>query len=308
MSNNKTDRAQFILKSGNKELHLGQRTVVMGIINCTPDSFFGGSRYNSVHSALNTALEMIEDGAEIIDIGGESTRPGSDPIPEFEEIERIIPVIQALRKVSPVWISVDTYKSSVARAALDSGADIINDISGLRFDSRMPDTAAHYNVPVIVMHILGEPKNMQKNPVYTNVTAEIYSYFEDRIRSLMKGGINPENIIIDPGIGFGKTTEHNLRLLNGLEMFGTLQKPILIGPSRKSFIGSVLNLAVGDRLEGTAAAVCVSIIRGAHIVRVHDVKAMTRVVRVTDAIMQSTLSHCETFPQEAELFQNNIQE
>ena len=280
-------RASFTLTSGGKQLPLGQYTVIMGIINYTPDSFSDGGAYQSVRHATESALEMIENGAEIIDIGGESTRPGAEPIPESVELKRTIPIISALRKKSPVWISIDTYKSSIARAALDAGADIINDISGLQFDYTMPQIAAEYNVPVIVMHILGEPRNMQKNPVYSNVVKEIYRYFEERIQSLVENGVAEDKIILDPGIGFGKTVEHNLQLINNLHSFAKLNKPLLIGPSRKSFIGKILNVEVDDRVEGTGAAVCISIVRGAHIVRVHDVKAMSRIARLTDALLNN---------------------
>ena len=275
------------LTHGDKVLLLGERTIIMGTINCTPDSFSNGGQFKSAYEAVKRALQMVEEGACIIDIGGESTRPGSNPVPESKELDRVLPVVEMLRKESSVWISIDTYKARVAQEAIEAGADIINDISGLRFDQNMTNVAAENNIPVIVMHILGMPRNMQLNPVYDDVVKDIYNYFEKRIESLIQAGISKDNILIDPGIGFGKTTEHNLTLINNLHVFARLNKPILIGPSRKSFIGNILNLDVKNRLEGTAATVALSIARGAHIVRVHDVQEMVRVARITDAIINS---------------------
>ena len=281
-------RIKFTLTHGDKVLPLGERTIIMGAINCTPDSFSDGGQFKSPDEAVYRALQMVEEGADIIDIGGESTRPGSDPVPESKELDRVLPVVEMLHKESSVWISIDTCKTRVAQEAIETGADIINDISGLRFDRNMPNVAAENDVPVVVMHILGKPKNMQLNPVYDDVVKDVYNYFEERIASLTQAGISEDNILLDPGIGFGKNTEHNLILINNLHVFAHLNKPILIGPSRKSFIGNILNLDVKNRLEGTAAAVALSIVRGAHIVRVHDVKEMVRVARLTDAIINST--------------------
>lgn len=259
----------------------------MGVVNCTPDSFSDGGQFLSPEDAATYAFKIIKDGADIIDIGGESTRPGSDPVSESEELDRVIPVIEQIRKASDVWISIDTCKANVARLSVETGADMINDISGLRFDSKMAEVAAAANVPVVVMHILGNPKTMQEKPVYDDVVKTVIDYFSERIYMLAKQGIKKENIIIDPGIGFGKTTEHNLTLLNYLSELSRLDMPILVGPSRKSFLGNILDLSVDNRLEGTAAAVALSIKNGAHIVRVHDVKEMVRVSRVTDAIINS---------------------
>ena len=283
------DTIHYTLKSTGTILPLGARTAIMGVVNCTPDSFSDGGQFTSAQAASDRALQMVDEGADIIDIGGESTRPGSDPVSEEEELNRVLPVIEILRRECTVWISIDTCKANVARPALDAGANIINDISGLRFDPDMPKVAAESKVPVVVMHILGEPKNMQLNPVYKDVVKDIYSYFSERITTLTQCGISRENIILDPGIGFGKTTEHNVILINNLHVFAKLQRPLLVGPSRKSFIGTLLNVEVHDRLEGTAAAVALAITRGAHIVRVHDVKEMVRVAKVTDAILRSPI-------------------
>jgi len=259
----------------------------MGIVNCTPDSFSDGGQFQTPDDAAAHAFKLIKEGADIIDIGGESTRPGSDPVSESEELERVIPVIDLIREASDVWISIDTCKANVARIAVEAGADIINDISGLRFDSNMSGVAAKANVPVVAMHILGNPKTMQEKPVYDDVVKTVFDYFSERIDSLVNQGIKKENIIIDPGIGFGKTTEHNLTMLNNLSELSKLDRPILVGPSRKSFLGNLLDLDVDNRLEGSAAAVALSIKSGVHIVRVHDVKEMFRVSRVADAIINS---------------------
>ncbi|MFC1554122.1 dihydropteroate synthase [candidate division KSB1 bacterium] len=275
------------IKSKEKELYIGENTLIMGIINFTPDSFSDGGLYDSVDEVVKTAVYMLENGADIIDVGGESTRPFSDRVDENEELRRVIPIIEELRNRTDAWISIDTYKSKVAECAVQAGADIINDVSGLRFDSKMTDVVRDHDVPVVVMHMLGEPKNMQDNPVYGDVVKEIHEYFEERIEYLVSNGISSEKIIIDPGIGFGKTIEHNLKIINNLDYFKSLGKPILAGPSRKAFIGKILDTDVNDRLEGTAAAVSLLIARGADIVRVHDVKEMRRVSVISDAITNS---------------------
>lgn len=280
-------KKKYLLSSRNKTLILGENTTIMGIVNCTPDSFSDGGQFQSPEDAATYAFKLTKEGADIVDIGGESTRPGSDPVSESEELERVIPVIEQIRKVSDVWISIDTCKANVAHRAVEVGADMINDISGLRLDSKMAGVAAAANVPVIAMHILGNPKTMQEKPVYDDVVKTVFDYFSERIYTLVNQGIKKANIIIDPGIGFGKTTEHNLTLLNYLSVLSKLDMPILVGPSRKSFLGNILALSVDNLLEGTAAAVALSINRGAHIVRVHDVKEMVRVSRVTDAIIKS---------------------
>ena len=234
---------------------------------------------------------MVDEEADIIDIGGESTRPGSDPVSLEEEIRRTVPVIRAIAERVSVPISIDTYKAEVAKQALDAGAAIVNDISGLRFDPEMPKIVAAYKVPVVVMHIKGTPKKMQANPSYTALIPKIIDYFRGCIRLATQAGISEEMIILDPGIGFGKTFDHNLQILNNLDAFRVLGRPLLVGPSRKAFIGKILDGAPpSERLEGTAAAVTASILKGAHIVRVHDVKEMVRVAKVADAIKRETIA------------------
>jgi dihydropteroate synthase len=267
-----------------------KRTFIMGILNVTPDSFSDGGSFMKADAAVEHAISMIEEGADIIDIGGESTRPGSDTIPVSEELERVIPVIEKLSDMSGVPISIDTYKADVAQKAIDAGASIVNDISGLRFDPEMPGVVSGNEVPVVLMHIKGTPKNMQANPIYGNLIEEIIEYLEESMTIAEKEGINEDKIIVDPGIGFGKTFEDNLEIINRLSEFKRLGKPILIGTSRKAFIGKILGDApVGDRIEGTAAAVAISIMHGANIVRVHDVAEMKRVARVSDAIKSSVI-------------------
>jgi dihydropteroate synthase len=269
-----------------------KKTYIMGILNVTRDSFSDGGLYFDKSEAIKRAFQMVEDGADIIDIGGESTRPGSEPITIEEELRRTIPVIEVLSKEVDVPISIDTYKSAVAKKALDAGASMVNDISGLRFDPEMPKVVSAYKVPVVIMHIKGTPKDMQQNPVYEALIPEITDCLRDCIRLAIESGVSEDKIIIDPGIGFGKTFNHNLEIINNLHEFTLLEKPILIGLSRKAFIGKILGDApVTDRLEGTAAAVAISIMNGANIVRVHDVKEMVKVAKVTDAIKNLSISY-----------------
>lgn len=268
-----------------KVFNLSDRTLIMGILNVTPDSFSDGGKYESVDSAVEAALRMEEEGADIVDVGGESTRPGSEPVPVEEELGRVIPVIEGIRKHSDVVISVDTYKSAVAEEALNRGANIVNDISGFRFDPEMPGVVKRYDAGVILMHIKGTPKDMQRNPVYKHILDEICEYLTESIDMAEECGIHRESIVIDPGIGFGKKFEDNYLLIRYLREFKSLGYPVLIGPSRKSFIGNLLNLPVGERLEGTISAVCCAIMNGVDIVRVHDVKEVKRAVEVADAIV-----------------------
>lgn len=272
------------------DLDLSSKTHVMGILNITPDSFSDGGLFYEPERALEHALKMVEDGADIVDIGGESTRPGSEPVPEEEEIRRVVPVIKRLSAQIKVPISIDTYKSRVARAAIEAGASIVNDISGLRFDPEMKKVVAEYKVPVVIMHIKGTPKTMQLNPTYEALIPEIMDYLREGIMIAKEAGIPEELIIIDPGIGFGKTFEHNLEIINNLREFTYLERPILVGPSRKAFIGKIL----GDvpplmRLEGTLAAVAISAYNGANIVRVHDVPETVKVLKVVDAIRKEKI-------------------
>jgi len=261
----------------------------MGILNVTPDSFSDGGVYFDKEKAVEHALRMQEEGADIIDIGGESTRPGAKAVTLKEEINRVVPVIGALAKKVNIPISIDTYKSEVADAALSAGASIVNDISGLRFDRKMPKVAARHKTPVVIMHIKGTPKNMQKNPSYKALIPEILDYLTGSIAIARYAGIQDDMIIIDPGIGFGKTLEHNLEIINRLHEFRGFEKPILIGPSRKSFIGKILGgLPSEERIEGTASAIAIGIFNGANIIRVHDVKAMSRVAKVADAVRMAS--------------------
>jgi dihydropteroate synthase len=266
-------------------LDFSEKTYIMGILNVTPDSFSDGGRYFDKSAAIKRAIQMSEDGADIIDIGGESTRPGSQPLAIEEELRRTLPVIEALTKEINIPISIDTYKSEVAKRALDAGAAMVNDISGLRFDPEMPKVISAYKVPVVIMHIKGLPKDMQKNPVYEALIPEIMNYLREGIRSAKESGIAEDMIIIDPGIGFGKTFEHNLEIINNLYNFTLLEKPVLVGLSRKAFIGKILGDApAGERVEGTAAAIAISITNGADIIRVHDVKEMVKVAKVANAV------------------------
>jgi dihydropteroate synthase len=272
----------FKYRFGTVEYDLASRTHIMGILNITPDSFSDGGRYLSIEQAVEHGQKLTEDGADFIDIGGESTRPGSEPVLLEEEIQRVVPVIESLAKKINVPISIDTYKSEVAEAALQAGAVIVNDISAMTFDKKMASVTAKHHASIVLMHIKGAPKTMQENPTYGNVTREVKQFLIERVLKAKEAGL--EQIIIDPGIGFGKKFEHNIQLLRELNSFASLGCPILVGPSRKAFIGAILNLPPNERLEGTAAAVTVSILNGANIVRVHDVKEMKRVAMVSDAL------------------------
>jgi dihydropteroate synthase len=278
---------EFKLNFSKRILDLSARTHLMGILNVTPDSFSDGGKFFKVEDAVRRGIKMAEEGADIIDVGGESTRPGSDPITIEEELPRVIPVIEALSKEIGIIVSIDTYKSEVAKKALEAGAEMINDISALRFDPKMKEIVAEYKVPVVLMHIKGTPKNMQENPYYDDVIKEIIEYLKESIKIARGAGIKEENIIIDPGIGFGKRLEDNLNILKNLKKFSILNCPVLIGPSRKSFIGKILDLPVEERLEGSLAALAVAIMNGANIVRVHDVKESKRVASLVDAVLKT---------------------
>lgn len=274
----------------NFSFDFSQKTYIMGILNVTPDSFSDKGLFFEKSAAIEHALRMAEDGADIIDIGGESTRPGSDPVPLEEELGRTIPVIEAIAREVPVPISIDTYKAEVAMRALDAGASMVNDISGLRYDPGMQKVVSSYKVPVVIMHIKGKPKDMQNNTQYEALIPEMLDYIRDGIRMASGAGIASDMIIIDPGIGFGKTFEQNLSIIHNLHEFTLLEKPVLIGLSRKAFIGGVLgNAPPGERLEGTAASAAIAIMNGANIIRVHDVKEMVRVAKVADAIKRERL-------------------
>ncbi|PIV18861.1 MAG: dihydropteroate synthase [Elusimicrobia bacterium CG_4_10_14_3_um_filter_49_12_50_7] len=274
--------------SGKKyAIPLGERTFVMGIINTSPDSF-SGDGLNSVDDAVRQAERFIREGADILDVGGQSTRPGAEAIDAGEEISRTAPLIKELSSKFDVPVSIDTYKSEVARAALENGAAMINDISAFHFDEKMAGLASVYGVPVILMHIKGIPETMQKGEiVYDDVIGSIKKYLNRAVKSALEAGIREDMIILDPGIGFGKTVEHNLIILKRLAELKELGKPLLVGPSRKSFIGKTLNLPENERIEGTAAAVSAAIMNGADIIRVHDVAEMKRVAVMTDAIVRA---------------------
>ena len=262
-----------------------RETLVMGIVNVTPDSFSDGGKFFTPEVAISHASKLITQGADIIDIGGESTRPGAKLVSESEELKRVIPVIKKIRTDNPkILISIDTTKASVAKYAIEAGANIINDVSGLSFDNNMTGIVESLNVPIVIMHMKGNPQNMQLNPKYKDIVNEILDFFKIKIKIAIQSGINRSMIILDPGIGFGKTVDHNFELLSRLNEFNVLELPIMIGPSRKSFIGITLDLPPEDRVEGTAAAVSAGVMNGASIVRVHDVKSMKRVVRIIEKV------------------------
>jgi dihydropteroate synthase len=259
-------------------------TLIMGILNVTPDSFSDGGMYYNATQAIEFALQMEEEGADIIDVGGESTRPGAKTVELQKECDRILPVIEGIRTKSDILISIDTYKSEVARQSIATGAGMVNDISGMTFDPNMVDVIKDSGLPVVIMHIKGTPKNMQKKPYYENLMQELTEYFEERKKFARAKGILDQQIILDPGIGFGKRLQDNFQLLRELKKIVDMGFPVLIGPSKKSFIGLTLDLPIDQRLEGTAAAVTTGILKGARIVRVHDVKEMKRVALITDSI------------------------
>jgi dihydropteroate synthase len=272
------------IKCDRYTLEFGRRTIIMGIINVTPDSFSDGGQFFDSEKAVEHGKRMVDEGADIIDIGGESTRPGSEAVTLEEELKRVIPVIEGLANQVKIPISIDTCKSEVAKAALDAGASILNDISAARFDPKIVDVAADNSVPLILMHMQGTPKNMQENPLYEDVMVDIKKFLEERVEFAVSKGVPRDNIIIDPGIGFGKSLQHNYDIIKRLGELKELNLPILIGTSRKSFIGKTLGLEVDDRLEGTLATITMSIMNGADIVRVHDVKEAVRTAKMTDAI------------------------
>jgi dihydropteroate synthase len=268
-----------------KTFELGRRTWLIGVVNVTPDSFFNGGLYFEPARAIEHALALAAEGADIIDIGGESSRPGSSPIPAKEEKKRILPVVEVLKQKNEALISVDTTKAEVAEAALAAGADIINDISAGRFDPRMLPVVARSGAGLILMHMKGTPRTMQIAPHYDDVLGEVRAFLKERLEAAEACGVRREAILLDPGIGFGKELEHNLALLNNLEALADLERPLLVGISRKSFIGKILKLEAPERLEGTIAAAVVSILHGASLLRVHDLQAVRRAVTVAEAIL-----------------------
>lgn len=278
-----SDNKNISLADNNDKLN--SKTLIMGILNVTPDSFYDGGKYNTIKQALIHTEQMISEGADIIDVGGESTRPGSNSVSQKEELSRVIPIIDAINKNFVIPVSIDTTKSMVARQALDSGATIVNDISGLRFDPALADIVSKYEAQIILCHTSSIPVDMQKKTLYENIVEDIYTYLENSIKISEDCGILSDNISIDPGFGFGKTANHNLLLLKSLSKFKKLDKKVVIGTSMKSFIGKILQSDdIEQRILGTFATIVISILNGADIVRVHDVKKMKVAVQIADSV------------------------
>ncbi len=282
--------SDYIFQANGKIYNLKDKFAIMGILNITPDSFFDGGKYNSIDKALKKAEQIIVDGADIIDIGGESTRPGADAVDADKELRRVIPVIKAIReKFQDIAISIDTYKSQIAKESIDAGADIVNDISGLSFDEKMLDLLSYNNCGIIAMHIKGEPKNMQKNPHYEHLIYDINYKFGAILDKAKEYGIDKKRIVLDPGIGFGKTYPDNLKIINNISSFKIFGRPILVGASRKNFIGAILDNDPDDRLYGSLAAHISAFINGASIVRTHDVKATKDALKTAESIIMEKL-------------------
>jgi len=263
---------------------LGERTLVMGVLNVTPDSFSDGGEVGDVGAAIARGLKLFEEGADWVDVGGESTRPGAARVPEDEEARRVVPVVEGLRRRGAGPISVDTTKAAVARAALDAGADLVNDVSAFGYDPSMAGLMAGRGVPAVLMHLRGGFSEMHRAPAYGDVMGEIVAELRTALARAEAAGVPRERLLVDPGIGFSKDAGHSLEALRRLGEMAALDRPVLVGPSRKSFIGKVLDLPANRRLMGTAAAVAACVLGGAHVVRVHDVREMVEVVRVADAI------------------------
>jgi dihydropteroate synthase len=264
-----------------------KQSLLMGILNVTPDSFSDGGHYFKKNSAVKHALKMVDEGADIIDIGGESTKPFSDPVSLDEELSRVLPVIEALRKETDVCISIDTTKSEVANQALKVGASIINDVSAMEFDKDMIDIALKFDCPIVLMHMKGVPKNMQENPQYSSLISDIISYLNTRIDFVISKGVDRKKIIIDPGIGFGKSVENNFEIINNLNQFTKLGYPVLLGASRKSFIGITLDVPEDDRIEGSLAANVIGLQKGVSVFRVHDVDQTKKALTIAKKILNS---------------------
>jgi dihydropteroate synthase len=285
------DRENLFPKSfaiGDKILDFSKRSYVMGILNVTPDSFSDGAKFIDLDAAIKHGMEMAGQGADIIDVGGESTRPGAEPVSAEEEIRRTAPVIRELSKRIDIPLSIDTTKADVAIRALDAGAEIVNDISALRADPQMVDVAVSYQVPVVLMHMLGSPKTMQKNICYDSIIEDITDFLKERVAFAINKGVERNKIMIDPGIGFGKSVENdNFEIIREMGRFASLELPILVGPSRKAFIGRLLNADVDERDLGTLATVSIAIYNGANIVRVHNVAQMKMAAKVADAVIRA---------------------
>jgi dihydropteroate synthase len=273
------------LRAGQFEFNFPRPALVMGIVNVTPDSFFDGGRFLDAPAAVAHALQLVEEGAEIIDVGGESTRPGALPVDEVEELRRVMPVIETLTGQVKVPISIDTGKTGVARAALAAGASIVNDVAANRADGALWRLVAEARAGYVSMHMQGTPQTMQANPAYADVVREVREFFCDRIRRLSDCGVSPDQVILDPGIGFGKTVEHNLQLLGAARGFTRLERPVLIGVSRKSFIGKLLGVELAERLPAALACTCLAVAAGVQIIRAHDVAETVQAVRMTEAIL-----------------------
>jgi dihydropteroate synthase len=284
----RTSRRIYTLTLRGERCRLGERTLVMGVLNVTPDSFFDGGRFASPEAALAHGLHLFEAGADIVDVGGESTRPGSAPIAPEEEIRRVVPVLEGLRRRGAGLLSIDTTKAEVAAAALDAGADLVNDVSGFRFDPGLARVAARRGVPAVAMHLRGRFATMHERPRYHDVMGEVVAELRESLALAEAAGLPRDRVIVDPGIGFAKDAEHSLEALQRLPELAVLDRPVVVGPSRKSFLGKVLDRPVGERLFGTAAAVAACVLGGAHLVRVHDVEEMVQVVKVCDAILASS--------------------
>ena len=276
------------LSTRHGKIDMRRRTALMGILNVTPDSFSDGGRYFEPEKAIARGIELAEQGADIIDIGGESTRPGARPLSAPEETERVMPVVRGLRRAVSIPLSIDTYKAEVARAALEEGADVVNDISALRIDPAMITLVAREKVPVVLMHMRGTPQTMQDQPYYRDVLAEVKDFLSRRMAFSVETGLALEQIIIDPGIGFGKSLEHNLTLLRGLPSLASLGRPLLVGTSRKTFIGKLLHVGPEDRLEGSLASAVAAVLAGANMIRTHDVREARRAIAIADALRFGT--------------------
>ncbi|HXX75938.1 MAG TPA: dihydropteroate synthase [Nitrospiraceae bacterium] len=274
----------MILRAKDRTIGVSDRPLVMGVVNVTPDSFFDGGKYATTDAVVRHALQLTEEGADLLDIGGESTRPGSDSIEAGEELRRLLPVVTAVAKAVTIPISVDTKKSTVARAALEAGAVIINDVTALQADAAMADLVAATGAGVVLMHMRGMPKTMQEAPSYDDVVGEVTEFFRERVKFCRERGIGQDQIVLDPGIGFGKLLVHNLTLLGQLESFAQFGRPILVGVSMKAFIGQVLGRPLEERSWGTAAAIALAVSKGAGILRVHNVRGMKEVVAMAAAI------------------------
>jgi dihydropteroate synthase len=274
----------FVLTTRAGRIDMVRRTAIMGVVNVTPDSFSDGGKFFDAHRAAAHGQQLAAEGADVLDIGGESTRPGAQTVTVDEEIRRVVPVIRRLRAEIKIPISIDTLKSDVAQAALDAGADMVNDVSALRADPTMAALVARRAVPVVLMHMQGTPQTMQQNPAYGDVVEEVRDFLKERVEYAVRSGIAAEMIVVDPGIGFGKNLDHNLALLRGLPAIAALGLPLLVGASRKAFIGKLLDLGPEERLEGSLAAAVAAALAGANMIRVHDVKEAVRALRVADAL------------------------